>query len=136
MADEKEYPWEHHGEWSSRILEVDPVTKTKEVYFYNRYDDTQCIQHVQDIKSALEVTKASYAATDSHAPWSFDEENELGRKVAWMPDSVWLDLWKRSNGGKDQEVLNRWVMDNENRHFLYRPVLRGVGKATGGDITR
>ena len=114
------YPWEQHGEWASRILDVEPEIGRTTVYWYNQYDKTQRLVEHWDVNEIVEFNKAMYAAKDERSRWS-DWEH-----VGKIPISIAHDVLKKTNNGRDREAVNRWLKDPENRHFVSRPIRFGI----------
>lgn len=126
-----EYPWKHHGSLHSRVLEVDPVLGKTTTYWYDDNTREQFVTddwHGQPIRQLIESNRAQYAATDENARMTplRDGGEMQWTRVASLPLAIAMDVLKKTANGKDRAAVSRWLTDPENRHFLTRPIKRGV----------
>ena len=96
-----------------RLFSNDPITRSKEVFHYDKQDDTFVIDHVQDTTAVLDANKAE--ANQRGGRYG----DGLVHKVASIPLVVWQDLERRGIAG-DDKALKRWLDDPENRFFKTR----------------
>lgn len=88
------------------------------------------IETVEDqraIQAQVEINRALYAQTDERARFhraGQDKGDPI--RIGWVPNSIYLDLFKRSHGFKDRSVLRKFVADPANRDFISRPFRLGL----------
>ena len=117
--------WTHHGEWSRRILDYDPELRRTTYYWYNDGDKQQRLTEHYDVSAIIEMNKAQYAATDERARWDIPND-KLGIQVGRIPISIAMDVLKKTGWGRDRKAVSRWLTDPDNRHFMTRPVRKGL----------
>jgi len=98
---------------STRLLEFDPVTRTRSVFHYDNQDETFVISTEQDVAEIVDDNKA--LANQHDGNWRGDMH-----RVASIPLSVWQEL-QRKGIAKDKAALRRWLNDSDNRCFRTRP---------------
>lgn len=123
-----EHPWRHHGSVHSRVLEYDPVFKRRTTYWYDETERAQWLTEDWDVGQIVEQNKALFAQTDENARWTprGDGEESHHTHVFTVPMALVPDIWKKTHYGKDRRAVSAWLKDPENRHFLVRPIRRGV----------
>ena len=99
----------------SRLLDFDPVRKSRTLFHYDASDDTMVHHYEQDVTDVVEYNKARYNLFDERTRWAAD-----GDLVASIPNVVWFDLVKRGIAF-DNDALKRWLDDPDNRAFRVRP---------------
>lgn len=90
-----------------RLLNVDPVTKTQEVFHYDWKTDDTYIQKVQDVEPILEDNKM----------WRNDinQRKQDFRRVASIPLSVFYQIPREIR--QDGKELRKWLNRPENAAF-------------------
>lgn len=98
----------------SRILNVDPITRTKRLFHWDAASESFHIETVMDHEDIVEHNKLLHnEATDRG--WKGDMV-----KVASLPIAVWYDL-KQKGILDDQKAFRRWLNDPDNLYFRTRP---------------
>lgn len=122
-----EHPWQSHGAARSRVLDFDPLYNKTTTYWYE--DGQQWLTETwHDITPIVEANKARYNAVDERARLtSLRDDGEVQwTHTATVPLALVPDVLKLTNNGKDRAAVTRWHKDPENRHFLVRPIRKGV----------
>ena len=87
----------------------------------------ETIEDEAGIRAQLEVNKALYAQTDERARFHRAGQDKGDPvRIGWVPNSVYMDLFKKSHGFKDRSVLKAFVKDPANRDYLSRPFRFGL----------
>ena len=123
-----EYPWVRHGSLRSRVLDYDPEFRVTTTYWYDDAKRQQWLTEDWDVAKVVAQNRALYAQTDERArmtPLGDAEESHMTH-VFTVPMALVPDIWKQTHFGKDRAAVSRWLMDPENRHFLVRPIRKGV----------
>lgn len=110
----------------SKLLEYDPVTKTRKV-FHDLGNDEFAVETLQDVEDVVALNQAKYAATDERARWG-----EMAQ-VASIPMPLFYDL--RSKGiidpdgdVTDEKAFLRLLDDPAYRKLRTRPGLLSRGR--------
>jgi len=98
----------------SRILSVDPESRTTSTHHYDDTTGLTTIETEQDVTELVESNKALYNLVDERTPWA------EGRRVASIPMNVYLDLVQKGVT-KDPKAFKRWLNDPDNRFFRTSP---------------
>jgi hypothetical protein len=92
-----------------RLLDFDPITKTRRVFHYDQVEEKATIETKQDVTACVELTQAEFNAMDERAPWKGDFV-----KAASIPLSVMGKLM-REGIWYDDAALRKWLNDRDNR---------------------
>lgn len=105
-----------------RLLEYDPVTRTKSLFHFNESDNSFIVEDVQDVEAIVEANKREYAGVDERARFTRAGKDfaGLGTRVANIPLSVLMELEKKGIT-KSQKRFKAWLNNPANRHFRTRP---------------
>ena len=104
--------------WHTRILNIDPVARTKEVHHYDPDTGAQAVELIGDVEPIIEESKGRYAMVDERARWR-DGYNH----VASVPLVV-IDKIRRERGVNlltDKKAMREFLNDSDNRAFRTRP---------------
>ena len=118
--------------WQRRqLIERDPLTgKTEWLYEDVQNPGTMGVVVFEDqagIQAQIEKNKAMYAQTDERARFHRAGQDKGDPvRIGWVPNSVYMDLFQKSNGFKDRSVLKKFVADPANRDYLSRPFRLGL----------
>lgn len=102
----------------ARLIDYDPVTRTRTLFHYDNTEDVAILETVQDVGDVIEATKSEYNA-HSHKDkrWRGD-----WHKVASIPMSVITDYKRKGiDLMKDDAALKRFLNDRDNGVFRTRP---------------
>lgn len=100
-----------------KVLDYNELTGTTQYFVVDPVTGQSGIETVEPTNPITDRNKRNYAQTDERAGWKGD-----WHKIAELPMSVAMDLYKKSSGGKDRKVLAKFINDKDNRAFLHRPV--------------
>lgn len=98
-----------------KLLEYDPVTKTRRVFHASTDGEEFHVETVQDVAEIASDNKALHAMVDERAGWKGDMH-----RVASIPMNVYMDLQKRGIVD-DPAAFRRWLNDSDNKVFRTRP---------------
>jgi hypothetical protein len=99
-----------------RVLDYDPATGITQWFHFDEITGDIGLETKQDVTAVIEGTKGAFNPVDERAPWKGDVH-----KVASIPMSIYNELMKITNNGKDQKAFNKWMNDPDNRVFRTRP---------------
>lgn len=125
----REHPWVHHGSVHSRVVDYDPLFNRTTTYWY---DDSAkeywLTEDWHDLSPIVDANRAQYNAVDENARMTplRDGGEMQWTKVATVPMALVPEVLKRTHNGKDRAAVSRWLTDPDNRHFLVRPIRKGV----------
>jgi hypothetical protein len=98
--------------WHKRLLDSDPLTRSREWYWSNPETGEAAIQTEWDVSGIIESAKERRLTASSD--WKGDVHH-----VAWVPqfavDKVWRE--ERINLLTDRERMKKWLVDPENAAF-------------------
>lgn len=97
-----------------RLFDVDPLTGSRQFFYYDEATDETTIETVQDAEPLMDLNLASYNSIDHRARWG------EGQMVARLPLNIFWDLKQRGIIG-NQKAFSRWLNDSENMKFRTRP---------------
>jgi hypothetical protein len=104
----------------ARIFDVDPVTRTTEVFHHDPSTGEILIETRQDVTDIVAEAKSLHAMTDERAGWKGD-----WHRVASIPNSVMVELQNkgifRGFHCLDPKAFKRWLNDSDNKFFRTRP---------------
>ena len=100
---------------SGRLLDYDPLTRTKRIFHYDPTTGGFVIETLQDVEDIVESDKASFRSVDERAGWKGDMH-----RVASIPMNIYAEL-ARKGIADDEKALRRWLNDPDNRVFRTRP---------------
>lgn len=105
---------------SERLIEFDPVTKSKSV-FRDLGDDKYVIETVQDVSGALEASTAEYNAFAHKSNQKF--KGDGFHHVARIPHTVLDEIYRLCQGDQHaiKEAIRQWVNNSDNAKFRTRP---------------
>lgn len=104
--------------WHTRVLGIDPITRTKELHHYDPDTGDQALELVQDVQPITEETRGRFNMVDERERWR-DGFNH----VASVPLSV-IDKVRRETGVNlltDREAMRQFLNNSDNRAFRTRP---------------
>lgn len=100
----------------SRIMESDPIAKTKDKFHFDEDGDEFVLETVQDVQDIVDIANEQYK-DDAHEGQRWKGDIHL---VARVPLAVWAELEKAGIAG-DDEALKKWLNDPDNRKFRTKP---------------
>ena len=99
-----------------RVLDYDSATGITQWFHFDEITGDIGLETKQDVTAIIEGTKGEFNPVGERAPWKGDVH-----KVASIPMSIYNELMKITNNGKDQKAFNKWMNDPDNRVFRTRP---------------
>jgi hypothetical protein len=99
-----------------RVLDYDPATGITQWFHFDEITGDIGLETKQDVTAIIEGTKGEFNPVEERAPWKGDVH-----KVASIPMSIYNELMKITNNGKDQKAFSKWMNDPDNRVFRTRP---------------
>ena len=106
-------PRYHDSVSHTRVIEVDPATRTKKLFHWDAATQSFTIEVVTDVEDVIEQAKLERNNINTKS-WKGDMH-----KVASLPLSIWFKL-RQSGCLQDQKCIRKFLLDPENRHFLTR----------------
>lgn len=104
--------------WHTRVLDIDPVARTKEVHHFDPDTGDQAVELIQDVSEIVEDSKGRFNMVDERERW-----REGFNHVASVPLSI-IDKVRRETGVNllvDREAMREFLNDPDNRAFRTRP---------------
>lgn len=103
----------HDSKSHTRVLDINPVTKTKRLFHWDAAGQTFTIEEVQDQSDIIEQNLIDRNNINTSS-WKGDMH-----KVASIPLEKWLEL--REKGIlQDQNKLRAWLNDRDNLFYRTR----------------
>ena len=98
-----------------RLLDFNPVTKTRQTFHYDEVEDKATVHTEQDVTACVELTQAEFNALDERAPWKGDfvkaASIPLTEVSRLMASGIWMD----------DNALKKYLNDRDNRKLRTRP---------------
>jgi hypothetical protein len=98
-----------------RVLDFQPDTGIRELFYYDPDRDRFRIETIQDIDPILEKNRSGRNETDERANWKGDLHH-----IGSIPLVTYYKLM-REGILDDQKAMKRWLNDPVNRVFRSRP---------------
>ena len=98
-----------------KVLNYDPVMKSRTLWHHDTIDDTTVIRNEYDIEDVLEFNKLRFNRIDERQNWKGDIHH-----VASIPIGVYMDMMRNGRIVSNKD-LRKWLDDKDQLPFRTRP---------------